>query len=190
MNYDENLIQRADYFKALGHPARLLILNLIQMKPRHTEELSDILGLQPATISHHLSKLAAAGILSSEKRQYYQTYSLVKGQLKESILDMVSLPQPGLKATVEEDAYRKKVLKTFFHRGRLKQFPSQLKKRQIILETIVQDFEPSVKYEEIEVNRILVEFNEDVASLRRGLIEMKLMDRKKGVYWRTENEDE
>ena len=71
---EQDLDARADLFKALGHPARLLIVNLIRHKPRHVEELAVILGLSPATVSHHLSRLSSAGLLRSEKDQYYQTY--------------------------------------------------------------------------------------------------------------------
>ena len=42
----------------------------------------------------------------------------------------------------------------------------------IILEVIVKEVEPEHAYTEIEVNRILLEFHEDVATLRRGLIGM------------------
>ena len=41
-NYAANLEARAQFFKALGHPARLLIINLVKVKPRHTEELAAI----------------------------------------------------------------------------------------------------------------------------------------------------
>jgi len=34
---EQNLEARAELFKALGHPVRLLILNLIKIKPRHGE---------------------------------------------------------------------------------------------------------------------------------------------------------
>ena len=50
IDHRENLEARARLFKALGHPTRLLILNLIKQKPRHTEEMAAILNLQPATI--------------------------------------------------------------------------------------------------------------------------------------------
>ena len=66
---EQNLEARAEFFKALGHPARLLILNLVQMKPRHGEELATILKLKPATISHHLAKLTEVGLLESRKDQ-------------------------------------------------------------------------------------------------------------------------
>jgi ArsR family transcriptional regulator len=184
MTPEENLEARAELFKALGHPTRLLILNLIRIKPRHGEELATILHLKPATISHHLSKLGAVGLLQSRKDQYYQTYSLVPGVLDKTLADVVHLPQPGLTAEVEEDAYRKKVLKAFIKRGRLTQFPAQYKKRLIILEKIVEEFEPGRVYSEQEVNQILVEFHEDVATLRREMIDHKLMEREAGRYWR------
>jgi hypothetical protein len=181
---EQNLQARAGLFKALGHPARLLILNLVQNKPRHGEELAAILRLKPATISHHLAKLTSVGLLQSKKDQYYQTYSLVGGLLDKTLGEVVYLPQPGLTAEVEEDAYRNKVLRTFFARGRLTQIPAQLKKRLIILERIVEEFEPERDYTEREVNLILLDFYEDIASLRRGLISAGLMTRRKGIYRR------
>jgi hypothetical protein len=181
---ERNLEARAELFKALGHPARLLILNLIRMKPRHGQELAEILRLNPGTISHHLSKLATAGLLASKKDQYYQVYSLAGDVLDRTIGQVVFMPQSGLSARVEEDAYRDKVLRTFFRRGRLTGIPAQLKKRQIVIEQLAQEFEPERAYTEREVNRVLVEFHDDVATLRRGLIEHKLMERDHGIYRR------
>ncbi len=78
---------------------------------------------------------------------------------------------------VEEDAFRKKVLATFIRHGRLTAIPAQLKKRQVILEKIAESFEPGRQYSEREVNVILLDFHDDVATLRRGLIESGLMKR-------------
>lgn len=179
-----NLEERARLFKALGHPARLLILNLIQQKPRHGEELAAILNLKPATVSHHLAKLAEAGLLAATKDQYYQIYSLVGDILKKPLGEVIRLPQPSLKDEVETDAYKQKVLKAFIKRGRLVRLPSQLKKMQVILELIVQEFEPEREYTEKEVNFILLDFHEDVATLRRSLIEHNLMTRSRSIYRR------
>ena len=184
IDYEANLEARAQFFKALGHPVRLLILNLIRSKPRHGEELAAILHLNPATISHHLGKLADVGLLEHRKDQYYVLYSLVPEHLVRSLDDTVFLPQEGIQATTEHDAYRTKVLHTFMKRGRLTQIPSQLKKRQVVLETLVEEFDPDREYTELEVNRILIEFHEDVATLRRGLIEHHLMTRHQGIYRR------
>lgn len=106
-SFEQNLAARADLFQSLGHPVRLLIVNLVRMRPRHGQELAQILSLTPATISFHLSKLTAAGLLQSTKGQYYQTYALASGVLKRTLLEVVSLSQEGLKREVPENAFRK-----------------------------------------------------------------------------------
>jgi biotin operon repressor len=182
--YEENLESRAQLFMALGYPVRLLILNLVKTKPRHGEELAAILNLNAATISHHLSQLTSVGLRRSQKDQYYQVYSLTGEILLKSLDDIVGLPQAGLTAAVAEDAYRQKVVRRYFKHGRLDHLPAQLKKWQIILERIVEEFEPGRGYTEQEVNLALLEFNDDVATLRRGLIDLKLMVRERDLYQR------
>ena len=44
--HEQDLDARAELLKAMGHPVRLLILNLVDMKPRHGEEL-DTLHMRP-----------------------------------------------------------------------------------------------------------------------------------------------
>jgi hypothetical protein len=182
MNAEQDLEARAELLKALGHPARLLMLNLIRNQPRHVEELAAILSLTPGTVSHHLAKLAAAGVVRAEKDQYYQMYSLAGGALSRPLSDVVFVPQSGVTAQVEEDAYRRKVLETFFKRGRLVSIPAQRKKQRIVLEKLAEEFEPDRDYTEREVNRILVERHDDVATLRRDLVGHGLMARADGVY--------
>lgn len=182
VNTEKNLEARALLFKALGHPARLLIMNLVLTKARHGEELAAILRLNPATVSHHLSKLTEAGLLKARKDQYYQTYSLAQDVLQRTLDEVIRLPQPDLRTQVKPDAYREKVLSFFFKHGRLHKIPSQLKKQRIILDHIAQEFEPDRDYEEMEVNRILVDFNDDVAWLRRSLVEHKIMSRTNGIF--------
>jgi DNA-binding MarR family transcriptional regulator len=181
-NYELNLEARANLFKSLGHPTRLLILNLIKSQPRHGQELAEILRMNPSTISHHLKLLTEAGLLRQKKDQYYQIYTLKQQYLGKSLADLVHLPQPELSSKMEEDAYRYKVLRSFFRRGRLVQVPAQLKKRLIVLEKIAESFEPERDYTEMEVNHILLDFNDDVATLRRGMIEHEIMTRDKGIY--------
>lgn len=181
---DDRLEAAAGLFKALGHPARLLIINLLRAQPRHGEELAAILRINPATISHHLGKLAAAGMIRSRRDQYYQTYSVVPGVLDHSLGDLLSRVPSAAAPGVDEDAFRRKVLRTFFRRGQLVQIPAQRKKRRIILEQLVEEFEPGRIYDEREVNRTLVEFHEDVATLRRELVAHRLMTRARGQYRR------
>ena len=179
-----SLETRAEFFKALGHPSRVLIVNLCRMKARHTEELSAILGITPATTSHHLKQLEAAGILEGIKDGYYQNYSLKKNILEQTLAALVTLHNQQLEASGDTDGFRQKILSTFFKRGRLRAIPAQRKKRDIVLEKLLESFEFDRAYPEREVNQILAEFHEDFFTLRRELIGAGLMTRQKNVYSR------
>lgn len=62
--------------------------------------------------------------------------------------------------------------------------PSRHAKRLVVLDHIAQSFEPGERYDEIEVNRRLRRFHDDVAALRRYLVEDGFLDRAAGIYWR------
>lgn len=69
--------------------------------------------------------------------------------------------------------------------GRLISIPVQRKKRRAVLRWIVEDFQLGRLYAEAEVNRIITRRHPDFASLRRFLVDEELLQRKRGVYWRT-----
>jgi hypothetical protein len=69
--------------------------------------------------------------------------------------------------------------------GRLTAIPVQRKKRLAVLRWLVEDFQPGRRYDEPEVNRIIARRHADFAALRRYLVDEELMQRKRGVYWRT-----
>ena len=69
--------------------------------------------------------------------------------------------------------------------GRLVSIPVQRKKRLAVLLWIVEDFQPGRLYAETDVNRIITRRHPDFASLRRFLVDEELLQRKRGVYWRT-----
>ena len=51
------------FFKALADGTRLKIIGLLAQHAYSVEELAALLNLRPSTISHHLSRLAAAGLV-------------------------------------------------------------------------------------------------------------------------------
>jgi DNA-binding HxlR family transcriptional regulator len=175
---------RAALFKALGHPTRLLILNLIRQRARHGEELAAILRASPATVSHHLSKLAEVGLVRAERDQYTQDYRLAGDLYGRTLAELITLSTPAGQRGLRPDAYHDKVLKAFMDNGRLVRIPAQRKKRRVILELLAEDFEPGRDYPEAEVNAIIRELHHDVETLRRELIMEKLMTRERGVYRR------
>ncbi len=179
------------FFKAMADGNRLKIVGLLSQKPHTVEQLSALLGLGMSTISHHLSNLAKADLVEARTDGHYYLYSLRQDTLQEMsqrLLKQDTLPK--LAVAVDEQAYDRKVLKTFTdEEGRIIAFPSQLKKYQVLLRYVVKAFEPGIHYPEKQVNEILSRFHDDTADLRRGLVEFKLMAREGGggAYWRLED---
>ena len=174
-------------FKCLADRSRLQILKSLAMEDMYVERLAERLGLTPPTISFHLKKLADAGAVKSYKTQYYTMYALEKSVFITSILDLIQEKSDEAELQKQRDeAYRKKVIDTFFEYGKLKSIPMQKKKERIILEEIVKSFEPGSRYTEREVNIILADFHDDFCTLRRDMIGEKLLARDHQIYWRTE----
>jgi hypothetical protein len=76
------------------------------------------------------------------------------------------------------------VLRAFFRDGRLVRVPAQRTKRLVVLDKLARDFEPGVRYPEVEVNQKLTVYYPDYAALRRYLVEEDFLARENGVYWR------
>jgi len=178
------------FFKALAEPNRLRIIGLLAQKPQSVEQLASTLRVGESTVSHHLSKLGEAGLVSARAEGYYSIYALHTGALAgmaKKILHEETLP--GLAVGMDVDAYDRKVLETFSDaNGRIKAFPAQEKKFLVILRHILEEFETGMKYPEKRVNQILARYSADTATLRRSLVEHGFMDREGGggTYWRVE----
>jgi hypothetical protein len=78
-----------------------------------------------------------------------------------------------------------KVLRAYLVDGRLIVMPRAGRKRQIVLEHVVQRFEPGVRYPEVDVNLALRQVWPDVAALRRYLVDAGLLSRSESQYWRS-----
>jgi hypothetical protein len=174
------------FFKALSDVNRLKIVGLLAIKPHAVEELAASLGLKSPTISHHLSRLAEAGLVSARAEGHYSLYQLELDSLQQTARLLLSDETlPAIASDIEAGAYERKVIQDFsLPDGRLKTIPSQRKKRSVILEHISKSFEPGLRYPETGVNEILSRFHQDTATLRRELIGSGLMKRSKGEYWR------
>lgn len=179
-----------NFFKALADANRLKIAGLLAQEPLTVEELAEMLNLHPSTVSHHLSRLAKAGLVSARAAGYYSLYQFetkALDNMARRLLERETLP--AVAAQVDVDAYDRKVLNTFLTpAGRIKDYPSQQKKLAAILRYVVRSFEPGKRYPEKEVNEILSRFNDDYASLRRHLVEFRLLARASDgrEYWRVD----
>lgn len=77
---------RAEMFKALAHPMRLLLLEKLKERPWCVCELAAAAGIEKSVASKHLSQLKAAGLIDDERRGTLVEYRLVAP----CILDMAA----------------------------------------------------------------------------------------------------
>src|SRR5574339_856010 len=154
------------FFKALADSNRLKIVGLLAEKSYSVEELAELLQLKPSTVSHHLARLAEAGLVRSRSESYYNVYQLDRSVLEEKSRTMFSQGElSSVAAEVDADAYDKKVIRDYTRKdGSLKTLPAQRKKWEAILRYIVQAFEVDKRYSEKQVNEILGRYSEDTAT--------------------------
>ena len=77
------------------------------------------------------------------------------------------------------------ILSRFVHDGRIVTMPAKRAKRLLVLDHVAQSFEPGREYDEQAVNRILLPFHDDVAALRRYLVDEGFLSREAGIYHRS-----
>lgn len=70
---------QADFFKALGHPTRLQIMEILRDGEKCVCEIVPALQLEQSNVSRHLAILKKEGILTSEKRGLKVVYSCKNG---------------------------------------------------------------------------------------------------------------
>jgi len=79
-------------FKALADPTRRVILDLLKSGAKTAGEIGAHFDMTGATVSHHLSVLKEAGLVSDERRGKYIYY-----ELNLSVLDEITGWIAGLK---------------------------------------------------------------------------------------------
>ena len=74
---------KADFFRTLGHPVRIRVLELLQVRPMQVRELLAELELEPSSLSQQLAVLRRAGIVRADRVDGAVTYSLAAADVGE-----------------------------------------------------------------------------------------------------------
>lgn len=82
----------------------------------------------------------------------------------------------------EAERFRDRIVRAFLREGRLVTIPARRRARVVILLELLALFEPGRDYSEREVNGILRPVHEDVAYLRRELVDYGFLTREHSVY--------
>ena len=173
------LSKAAELFKCLGDETRLRILAILRESDSYVELLADRLSLTPGTVSHHLKKLEACGLVRCSRTQFYMIYSL-NPDAAAPILPLLPEMDAGIS---DEESYERKVLTAFLKNGRLTTIPAQLKKREIVWRHILAGIAVGQSLTEQEINERIHDFHEDHCTIRREMIACGIMKRDKETYW-------
>lgn len=71
----------AEILKALGHPIRLQLVNVLCSGERSVSELKEIMNIKQSAISQQLKILKLTGLVQVDRRSRRAFYSLAKPQI-------------------------------------------------------------------------------------------------------------
>ncbi|BEK95090.1 putative transcriptional regulatory protein ArsR [Nocardia seriolae NBRC 15557] len=77
---------KADFFKTLGHPVRIRVLELLSQRDHAVSEMLVEIGVEAANLSQQLSILRRAGLVTARREGLSVTYELTSPQVAELLV--------------------------------------------------------------------------------------------------------
>ena len=74
---------KAEFFKTLGHPARIRVLELLSQREHAVSEILPQVGIEPANLSQQLAVLRRAGLVTTRREGTNIHYSLISPDIAE-----------------------------------------------------------------------------------------------------------
>ncbi|GAA2632357.1 metalloregulator ArsR/SmtB family transcription factor [Streptomyces vastus] len=72
---------KAEFFRMLGHPVRIRVLELLQDGPMPVRQLRAAIEVEPPSLSQQLAVLRRSGIVSSQREGSTVVYALAGGDV-------------------------------------------------------------------------------------------------------------
>ena len=190
---NEKLQNLLRFFKALADESRLKIIGILANQECSVEELAVLLELKEPTISHHLTKLKQLELVRMRPEGNTHFYQLDK-KLLQTMSKEVFYPEKisSLADDVNLQSWEMKVLNTYIGDFQnpesvqyLREIPNSSKKRLTVLKWVIEKFELGVEYPQDKLDEILKSYYPDSETLRKALIDSRLMLEDNGMYWRS-----
>lgn len=74
---------KADFFKTLGHPVRIRVLELLSERDQAVSEMLPEVGIEAANLSQQLAVLRRAGLVTARREGLSVLYTLASPQVAE-----------------------------------------------------------------------------------------------------------
>jgi hypothetical protein len=143
------------------------------------DEVVERSGLSPDRANRALGRLVDGGLVVAAAAGLVLQDAAFQRAAREA------LARPRSHEHDAEPGERRRVLEAFVRDGKITSVPTARAKRLVVLDWLVQAFEPGVRYAEREVNEIVAARHPDTAALRRYLVDEGMLDRSAGEYWRS-----
>ena len=85
MENESKFVQKSELLKALAHPTRLCIVKGLIEKESNVTSIQECLDLPQSTISQHLFKLKAVGIIKGEREGLKISYQVINEEVRKII---------------------------------------------------------------------------------------------------------
>ncbi len=163
----------------LADPDRLRVAAAIVLGSTEVNDIIETTGLPARVVERSLARLVAGDLVTKDAAGHrFRTEELLVAARavadKRSAAEAAGNPEGAAE-----------VVTRFMKHGRLVSIPAKGAKRAAVLDHLVQDFEPGRQYSEKQVNAVLGAYHDDVASLRRYLVDEGYLARDHGRYWRS-----
>lgn len=77
---------KAEFFRTLGHPARIRVLELLSEGECAVHELLAQIEIEPSNLSHQLAVLRRTGLVVQERRDGAVIYSIAAPEVRDLLL--------------------------------------------------------------------------------------------------------
>lgn len=77
---------KAEFFRTLGHPARIRILELLAERDHAVHELLDQITIEPSNLSQQLAVLRRSSLVVAHRRGGEVTYSIAAPEVRDLLL--------------------------------------------------------------------------------------------------------
>lgn len=169
----------ANIVGVLADADRRRMLAAVELGARTLDEATAASGLPANRAAKAIGKLLEAGVVTAD--------AVAGGYAVDDELFASAAREALARRRDEHDAEPpdvKRVLDAFVRDGRITSIATARAKRRILFDWLARRFEIGRRYTEAEVTAMLDGHSEDPVSLRRSLVDLELLDRAEGLYWR------
>lgn len=167
----------------LAEDDRLRAVAALVLGATTLDEVVERAGLDQRRATAALERLAAGGLVESNNGKGLRLASERFKQVAQAEARRRAAAKPAEDFDGASPAAAA-VLRNFVSDGRLSRIPASHAKRLVVLDWLAARFEPGTTYPERDVNLMLGFVHEDVAALRRYLVDDGFLERRSGFYWR------